>query len=249
VLENFGDPIDTLDPEDATGERVLVLLLAVATLLASVFLLIPFLAVRDVWRKLPRKGTSAIYFAALGFGFMFFEITLIQRLTLFLGYPTYSLTVTLASLLLFTGVGALLSGRVKDRAYETVPWLLGAIAVLTGFYLFVLPKLTDALLGWPLAGRVLVAFVVLAPLGLCLGMFMPLGIGAVASLTPHQNEYVAWGWAVNGFASVIGSVLTTILAMAFGFHTVLVLALAVYVLALLTLRVLVRPGAAPAMAS
>jgi hypothetical protein len=243
VLSNFGDPIDTLDPEDATGERVLVLLLTVAAVLAGVFLLLPFLAVRQVWRQLPRKGTSAVYFAALGLGFMFFEITLIQRLTLFLGYPTYSLTVTLASILIFTGVGALLSGRVKDRARAVLPVLLGAIAVLTAFYLFALPPVADALLDWPLMARVLVAFVVLAPLGICLGMFMPLGIGAVASLTSHQSEYVAWGWAVNGFASVIGSVLTTILAMAFGFSTVLVIALVVYALALLLLRGLVKPGA------
>ena len=46
---------------------------------------------------------------------MFFEITLIQQLVLFLGYPTYSLTVTLASILIFTGVGALLSGRFASR--------------------------------------------------------------------------------------------------------------------------------------
>jgi hypothetical protein len=240
VISGFGDPVNRFDHEDATGERVLVLLLGVAVLFAAVFLLLPFVTIRRTWARLPRKGRSAVYFACLGLGFMFFEITLIQRLTLFLGYPTYSLTVTLASLLIFTGVGALLSARVKDRAAQALPWLLGAIAALTAFYLFVLPEVTDALLGWPLTARVLVAFVVLAPLGICLGMFMPLGIGAVARLTPYQSEYVAWGWAVNGFASVIGSVLTTILAMAFGFHVVLLLALAVYVVALLTLRGLLR---------
>jgi len=74
---------------------------------AAVFLLAPFFAVRRKWRALPAKGTSAVYFAALGLGFMFFEITMIQRLVQFLGYPTYSLTVTLAAILLSTGVGAL----------------------------------------------------------------------------------------------------------------------------------------------
>ena len=247
VISNYGDDIDPVDLEDATGERVLLLLLGVAILFAAVFLLLPFLAIRQTWSQLPRKPRSALYFACLGLGFMFFEITLIQRLTLFLGYPTYSLTVTLASILIFTGVGALLSGRVKEQASRVLPWLLGAIAVLTAFYLFALPPLTDAMLGWPLLARVLIAFVFLAPLGICLGMFMPLGIGAVASLTTHQSEYVAWGWAVNGFASVIGSVLTTILAMAFGFNTVLALALIVYAVALFTLRGLVRaPAPAPA---
>jgi hypothetical protein len=240
VVSDFGEPIDRTDPEDSVGERVLLLLLAIATLMAAVFLLLPFLAIRSIWSALPRKPTSALYFASLGLGFIFFEIVLIQRLVLFLGYPTYSLTVTLASLLIFTGVGALLSGRYDPRSGRIVPMLLGAVAALTLFYQFGLPPLTDALLGWPLAGRVLVAFVVMAPLGICLGTFMPLGLGAVAGLTKHSREYVAWGWAVNGFASVIGAVLTTILAMAFGFRTVLFLALVVYAVALVALRALLR---------
>ena len=65
---------------------------------------------------------------------------------------------------------------------------------------------------------------------------MPLGLGAVAELTEFPREYVAWGWAVNGFASVIGAVLTTILAMTFGFRRVLLLAVVAYVIALLALR-------------
>jgi len=85
-----------------------------------------------------------------------------------------------------------------------------------------------------------VAFVVLAPLGLCLGAFMPLGLGAVASLTTYSGEYVAWGWAVNGFASVIGSVVTTLAAMMFGFRVVMVAGLAVYLVALLALHRLTR---------
>jgi spermidine synthase len=244
VIANYGDEIDPNDLEDATGERVLLLLLGVAILFAAVFLLLPFIAIRQTWAQLPHKPRSALYFACLGLGFMFFEITLIQHLTLFLGYPTYSLTVTLASILIFTGAGALLSGRFKERPSQVLPWLFGALAALTAVYLFALPPITEALLDWPLLARVLFAFVVLAPLGICLGMFMPLGIGAVARLTTHQSEYVAWGWAVNGFASVIGAVLTTILAMAFGFNTVLVIALVVYGFALLTLRGLVKPGVA-----
>lgn len=237
VIGHLGQPIvKVLDLEDAIGERVLLLLLAVAVVLGAVFLLLPFFAIRDIWRGLPRKPRSALYFASLGLGFMFFEITLIQRLTLFLGYPTYSLTVTLASLLLFTGVGALWSGRHQESPGRAVPVLLGAMVVLTAFYQFGLPPLTHALLGLPLAARAPIAFAVLAPLGICLGMFMPLGLGAVARLTPYPRQYVAWGWAVNGFASVVGAGLTTILAMTFGFRVVLFLALAVYLVAAAALR-------------
>ena len=248
VLQEFGDPIDRFDPEDAIGERVILLLLVLATVLAGIFLLLPFVTMRKVWRALPRKGTSAMYFTALGLGFMFFEITLIQRLILFLGFPTYSLTVTLASLLIFTGIGALLSARFKGRV-ETVGKALAPAVVLLGLaYLFLLPILTEALLTTPLGLRVIVAFLVLAPLGVFLGMFMPLGLGVVAGLTTHSEEYVAWGWAVNGFASVIGSVLTTIIAMMFGFNVVLALAIGVYLLALVALHRLQRPIAAAEVA-
>jgi hypothetical protein len=250
VIRDFGDPIDQEDFEDTVGERVLVLLLAIAVLLALVFLLLPFIMIRRIWSALPRKGVSALYFASLGFGFIFFEIVLIQRLTLFLGYPTYSLTVTLASILLFTGIGALLSGRYQHHRRRLLPFLAVAIVALTLFYQYALPELTDAMLSWPLGSRLAVAFVVLAPLGICLGTFMPLGLGAVSGITEYPREYVAWGWAVNGFASVIGSVLTTMLAMSFGFRIVLFVALGAYIIALLALRSLLReePAATPSPA-
>jgi len=232
VLAHIAQPLDVTNPEDVIGERVLLLLLAISLVYAAVFLLAPFFAVRRKWRALPAKGTSAVYFAALGLGFMFFEITMIQRLVLFLGYPTYSLTVTLASILVSTGIGALLSRRFAAEPRRVMPALVVTLALLTIFYLFGLPPLlTGPLLSTGLAVRVLVAVVVLMPLGLCLGMFMPLGLGRVAALTDHGEEYVAWAWAVNGFFSVVGSVLTTILSMALGFRMVQFAALLVYAVA------------------
>jgi hypothetical protein len=248
VVRGFTKPIDKKDVEQSVGERVLVVLLGIAVLLAGFFLLLPFVRIRQTWSGLPRKRQSALYFALLGLGFIFFEVTLIQRLTLFLGYPTYSLTVTLMAILVSTGIGAYLSERFKDRPRRAVPVLMAAITGLTVFYLLGLTPLTNALLPWPLAARIPVALAVLAPLGLCLGMFMPLGIGVVAGLTESSREYVAWGWAVNGFASVIGAVLSTILAMTFGFGVVLALALILYLAALATLATLTRataPAAVP----
>jgi hypothetical protein len=248
VLAHIGQPLHTNDPESAIGERVLLLLLAIATLYAGVFLLAPFFAMRRKWRALPAKGTSAVYFAALGLGFMFYEITMIQRLVLFLGYPTYSLTVTLAAILLSTGVGALLSRRFASRARSAVPIVLAILAALTLFYELALPSILDGeLLASGLALRVLFAGAILTPLGLCLGMFMPLGLGRVAALTEHGEEYVAWGWAVNGFFSVIGSVLTTILSMAVGFRLVQLAALGAYAIAVVAFTRLPARSRAPAV--
>ena len=53
-----------------------------------------------------------MYFGALGAGFMLIEVAILQRFVLLLGHPVYSLTVTLFSLLLGTGIGAALSRRL-----------------------------------------------------------------------------------------------------------------------------------------
>ena len=200
-------------------------------LFAGVFLLLPLLFVRETWGRIPYKANAAVYFAALGLGFMFFEICLIQKLTLFLGYPTYSLTVTLFSLLVFSGIGSLASRRYAEHRNRALLALLAGIVVLTILYQFGIAHLVDAFVAAPLAARAALAVLVLAPLGLCLGAFMPIGLSTVARLTEHEREYIAWAWAVNGFFSVISSVLATLLAIHIGFTAVVGCALALYVLA------------------
>ena len=241
VLGDLGRPMSSFNPEDSIGERVLLLLLAIAIIYAAVFLLLPFAVQRRRNRRAeeattaaPARGASAVYFASLGLGFMLIEITMIQRLTLLLGYPTYSLTVTLASILVATGVGALLSPRLAGRVRQPLLVLWVMLGLFAVFYQFGLDGLTDALLPSGLAVRVLAAVVVLAPVGLCLGMFMPLGLTELSRFSPEPERSVAWAWAVNGFFSVIGSVLTTILSMTFGFRVVMFLALVAYAAAVVS---------------
>jgi hypothetical protein len=62
-------------------------------------------------------------------------------------------------------------------------------------------------------------------------MFMPLGLRLVSGNGETGRTYVAWGWAVNAFASVVGSTLATILSMEFGFDVVLGLGMAAYAVA------------------
>jgi len=230
VVAGYGHSLSSADRENAVGERVLLLLLVLSAAIAAVFLLLPFAAIRSTWVQLPHKALSGVFFAGVGFGFIFFEITLMQLLNLFLGYPTYALTVTLMALLVFTGLGALASMRVQ-RPRRAVTVLLGIVVGLCSFYLLGLGPLTRALLVAPMAARVALSVAVLAPLGLCLGMFMPLGLREIARRSPHPRTYVAWGWAANGFASVVGSAAATILAMSYGFDLVLGLGLACYVVA------------------
>ncbi|HEY8515172.1 MAG TPA: hypothetical protein VIS07_06650 [Candidatus Binatia bacterium] len=224
----YGNDDIRLNVEEGVGERLLLVLLAIGTAFAAAFLLLPLAVVRDVWAQIPYKLNAGLYFAGLGLGFMLIEVCLIQRLTLFLGYPTYSLTITLFSLLVSTGLGSLASERYGTDRNRVFAALLGALIVMVVFYRFGLTPLVDVAVGWPFALRVLITVAVLTPLGFCLGAFMPIGLRSVSALTPYHEQYVAWCWAVNGFCSVVASVLATILAMTAGFNAVILAGLACY---------------------
>jgi MFS family permease len=191
----------------------------------------------------PHKLEAGIYFAALGLGFMFFEVSLIQKLTLFLGYPTYSLTVTLFALLISTGVGSLLSERYAAERNRAFTVLLTALVILAMAYQWLLTPVIQEGVGWPFAVRVVVTVLFLLPLGLVLGAFMPLGLRSVSEATEHGQEYVAWCWAVNGFFSVVASVLSTILSMTIGFRMVMLVGLVIYLIGVTVFRRLPEPRA------
>ena len=185
---------------------------------------------------------AGAYFAALGLGFMFIEVALIQMLTLFLGYPTHSLSVTLFGILLFSGLGSLLSERYSARRNRALGILMACLIVLVVFYQLGLPVVVDRFVGRSLAFRMLLTIAMIAPLGLCLGAFMPIGLTTIAGTTPYKREYVAWAWAVNGFFSVMASILATILAMVIGFKMVFLVALVIYAAGIFSLTRLPQPA-------
>ncbi len=136
--------------------------------------------------------------------------------------------MTLFSLLIFTGIGSLVTNVDGSQRNSRLIALLGVLTVLVLFYQFGLSHLVDRFVGAPLIVRCAIAVATIAPLGLTLGAFMPIGLVTIAGTTDHEREFVAWGWAVNGFFSVISSILSTILAMSYGFRVVLLGALLVY---------------------
>ena len=105
------------------------------------------------------------------------------------------------------------------------------LATSVAFYRFLWPVVVDRAIGLELPLRVLISVAVIVPVGLALGAFMPIGLTRVARVSALSGEYVAWAWAVNGFFSVISSVLSTILAMIVGFNAILLMGLCCYVVA------------------
>jgi len=224
-------------PGRSFGEGQLVLLVMLAQGLVCSVLLIGLPLIR-VARPTAHAGRTQLgiggYFAALGLGFVFVEIGLIQQFTLFLGYPTYALSCVLAAMLASSGFGSLLSGHVADRDLSrALGQTLVALFVLLAVLLLVYPALLRALLTVPLGLRALLAVLLIAPFGLVMGRFFPLGLRVVEQRAP---AYVPWAWAINGCCSVVGTILSVILAISLGFQNLFLIAAAVYAMGTAALR-------------
>jgi hypothetical protein len=209
------------DPYD-----ILLLTLVILVVLSAIGFLLPLRLVRQARRP---KLVDLLYFAAIGLGFLLLEIVLVQRFVLFLGFPTYALSVVLFSLLVFSGCGSFVSGRLSaDRRTLTI--LLSALVVLIAGTAFALQPLLGGLIGQSLAVRVVVTMAMLAPFGLLLGTAMPIGLRRFAAVAPAGVPYA---WGVNGIASVLGSVLGVTIAINNGFAVASLVACGCYVVALL----------------
>ncbi|MFO7640300.1 MAG: SAM-dependent methyltransferase [Candidatus Competibacteraceae bacterium] len=175
-------------------------------------------------------GRVALYFTALGLAFMFVEIVFIQKFILFLSHPVYAIAVVLTAFLLFAGLGSRWSNRFASAgtARRAVGWAALVIAGLALSYALALPPLFRQLMGLAEGIKIGLSVLLIAPLAWAMGMLFPLGL---ARLAAHAPTLIPWAWALNGFASVVGAVLATVLAIHFGFIAVVVVAVVLYLLA------------------
>jgi hypothetical protein len=231
-------------PFGGAGYFVIIALLGVAVLVAALIILLPVALRRAGKAGAGRKiGVSGlIYFGLLGFAFMFVELPLMQGFILYLGQPAYAVAAVLFSLLLFSGAGSRLSAHVR----------LGSGLIILTLVVVGLPSALQRLfgltLGLPLSARLGLTGLALAPVGFLMGVPFPTGVRVLGSVqqsppAPVSNDAnVAWVWAVNGAASVVGSILAALLALTYGFSWVLRLGAVCYALAAVTAHVWVaRP--------
>lgn len=212
--------------------------LLVATLIqafvASVVLILAPLMASKARRALP-PARVALYFLAIGLAFMFMEIAFIQKFILFLAHPLYAVAVVLCAFLVFAGAGSWLAGRLQKRFQRSGHLTIAvmAMALLALLYLAILSSLFDALIHLSETAKIAISVGLIAPLAFCMGMPFPTGTMRLAST---RQDSIPWAWAINGFASVVGAVLATLLAIHLGFAAVIVLAILIYGLAAGALR-------------
>jgi len=190
-------------------------------------------------RRMGHPVVSLLYFVALGLGYILVEIALIQRFVLFLGHPTYALTVVVFLMLLASGAGSACSRRLLVRTARVRPVLM-VIALWVGAYILALPRVLGALIGLPFPAKLLISGVLLAPLGFAMGMPFPTGLRQMAgqtlpatSLQQTRPSTIEWAWAMNAASSVLGSVLAMVVAIQLGLSAALASGAGAYIAAIL----------------
>jgi hypothetical protein len=222
------------------GVVVLGIVFVISLVAVFAFLVGP-MALRGGRRQ---RALPLLYFVAVGLGYILVEIAFIQRFVLFLGHPTYALTVVIFLLLLSSGAGSLLSRRwLSSTVKGWIPLVILVVAI--SLYTWGLTRLLTSLIGLPFVEKLVVSAVVLVPLGFAMGMPLPTGMRAMANTREVElpasefgeavngDNAVEWAWAMNAAASVLGSVLAMVIAIHFGLNTTVACGAAAYLLSLM----------------
>jgi len=181
---------------------MLVVLLGVATALVVAIIVWPLWSAGRPDMPAGRFVWTMTYFGIIGAGYMLIQIGMLQRFSTYIGHPTYTLAVVLCSMLLFTGIGSLLSEVLFVRLRLAVRWLPAAIAAALVTTALVLPFVTATTVAASLSARTLWVLLFTGTISTLLGMCFPVGVRRVSD-TP---AVVAWAWGVNGALGVLASI-------------------------------------------
>jgi len=217
-------------------------LMAVSLCATALILLLPRVLLGT---RLPKqKGimTFLWYFICLGAGYILIQVALIQKFVLLLGHPTYALVVIVFSMLVASGIGSFFSRRVIQDDDNRLARVLFAIAVLVIALAFVARPLTQTAAVWPLAAKMLITVLAIAPAAFLMGMPFPSGLRRLEDRHPPS---IRWAWSLNAAASVLGSAGAIFLAIYIGLRATLLVGGALYLCALvviLSTKIIRRPA-------
>jgi hypothetical protein len=199
--------------KNAKAILILAALLGIVILLTAGCIIVPLLRTKN--RGSLRAGAPLlVFFGAIGLGFIFIEMAQMQRLMVFLGNPTYALSVILFTLLLASGIGSFIAhGLMERHSPRTLRLVFAALLVLVSIVGFVSPPLMIHYEHVQTGGRIALAVGLVFPIGILMGMPFPMGMRRADSLAPAITP---WLWGINGAASVCASVLAVVVALSMG---------------------------------
>jgi hypothetical protein len=192
---------------------LLYALMAISLLATAIILALPPVV---LGARLPRhKGVLRflLYFICIGAGYILIEMALIQKFVLFLGHPTYALTVVIFSMLVSSGLGSYFSRRILGDDDRRLNRALILIAVLVSLLAAIVTPLLAAGVGLPLPLKFLITAALISPAGFVMGMPFPT---ALKRLEEWHKPSVRWAWSLNAAASVLGSVGSLVCAIYLG---------------------------------
>jgi hypothetical protein len=229
-MSKLGQVMDkrSILPQEEVGYLVNIFILVQAVVLALVILLLPLIRIRSFGadaRKIPR---IMVYFAALGLGFLFIEMALIERFSLFLGSSTASFSIVLAGMLIFSGAGSYVSSRFTETPGKGIMIAVAIIVASVVLYINALFPVIVAASGASFIVKTLIVLAFIAPVSFALGMPFPLGL---STLREHAGGMLPWAWAINGAFSVISTPLANIISVSKGFTALFALSIALYIIA------------------
>ena len=227
-------------PQAEIAPLVNLAVLAQAIVIALLVLAIPLLGGKRL--RLPGGGTAraVLFFSALGLGFLFFEIYLIERASAYLSDRTAGFALVLTSMLIFSGLGSMASGRLEARADHAMR-LAGLLVLVWGGLMWLwLPSAMHYTLGWSYTARAIAVVLAVAPGSLALGLPFPLGLSRTVSARGGAG-FLPWAWGLNGAFSVVSTPLANLIALTEGFSWVLLSALLVYAVAIVSFPRQPRP--------
>jgi hypothetical protein len=173
---------------------------------------------------------SLIYFLCIGAGYILIQVALIQKFILFLGHPTYALTVIIFSMLISSGLGSFVSRRLIQRSMQRLTGVLLFIVAGVALLSVEVTPVTEGGVALPFAVKIAIAVLLIAPLGFAMGMPFPSGLKRLEKVMPQS---IRWAWSINAASSVLGSAGAVVLAIYCGLSNTLVIGGLLYLVALI----------------
>ncbi len=209
----------TADYKVNSALPVLFGLVAISLLATAVMLALPPLL---LGQRLPReKGSirALLFFVCIGAGYILIQVALIQKFVLFLGHPTYALTVIIFSMLLFSGAGSYFSKRLIAGDIKRLSRAMGLIVAGILVLAAIVTPVAESGVALPFPVKVLVSVALIGPVAFVMGMPFPTGLALLENVMPAS---VRWAWAINAASSVMGSAAAIFLAIYFGLKFTLI---------------------------
>lgn len=211
--------------------KILEILVYISLGIVAAFVIGPYIWLRhsNSQKSELKTGKIALYFAALGMGFILIELTLLQKLILLLGNPTLTFALLLFTILIASGIGSFSSTRLVRINTRNLVFIIAGVISVGLVYAIIVPPVIYSIISESFEIKALISVCLLFPIGFLMGMPLPTAMRLIKSYSPM---HVPWMWAINGAFSVLGAVLSVVIGILYGASYAMVLGALSYLIAL-----------------